>query len=552
MSQRSDRAKHTAPSVKAPAGNPDPILIGRLALSAVLLAVVIFVKMPAVIKVILGVLSAVAAGYDLGLKAFDSILEGDYFATPTILLFVTFVSFLVGFGTEGAAMLLLYQLGLILIAYVEKRTRASAFGLLNNLDEENTQRAKELFEEEDAGKLSMSSDAYQSANFLLKIAMILALVYTFVLPLLGDYDYRVSIHRGLMILMTSIPASVVLAMPFTGLVGLCFSARQGVVFHDAKAMERAAGTNVAVFDKAGVFSAGEPQLLSMQSDVLDARTFMSFAAHAVYYSEQPFAKAIPQLAEQDYRLDVISDFVDVPGVGVELKIGGSPVILATAEYLAARGVQVPEADDKSENYYLTVAGRYVGTISVSSKVKDNATDLVNGIREVGFRSTVLLTEDGAGESRRLAEELGMSEVFGECDTERKLKHVSDLNQGTRNRVMFIYANGLETHSDADVDVRISKKAKFADAEIAPEHADALPFGIQISRRMCEVAKENAFFVFGVKALMIFLSMIGFCSIWFVMFMDIVATVATLLNAIRVTQPPLIDLKKNRENLEDYE
>ena len=56
-------------------------------------------------------------------------------------------------------------------------------------------------------------------------------------------------------------------------------------------------------------------------------------------------KAIPQLNEQDYKLEVISDFVDVPGCGVEVKIGGSPVILATDDYLTARGVAVPEAEE---------------------------------------------------------------------------------------------------------------------------------------------------------------------------------------------------------------
>ena len=536
MSQRPERGRFTE---KKPSGNLDMILIGRLVLSAVLLAVALFVKMPAVVKIILLVLSALAAGYDLALEAFDSVLEGDYFATPIILLFVAFVSFLVGYGAEGAAMLLLYQLGRLVIAYVEKRTRESALQLMDIQEEELKTRAKERYAEKDAAELEMSPAAYNSANFILKIAMVLALVYTFLLPLLGDYGYRVSIHRGLMIVLASIPASVVAAMPFTALVGLCFSTRQGVFFRSAKAMEKSAEANVAVFDKAGIFSVADPELLESKSELLDERTFLSFVAHAVYYSEQPFAKAIPQLGEQDYKLDVISDFVDVPGCGVELKIGGSPVILASADYLAARGIQVPAAQTEGEIFYLTVAGRYVGYVSISTAVNENASELVEGIREAGIRSAILLTEDGAGESRRLAEELHMDEVYGECDTERKLKHIEDLNQGTRNRVMFVYAQGIEAHSAADVDVRLSKKAKYADVCISQEDKNALPFAIGICRRMCQVAKENAIFVFAIKALLIFLSMIGYCSIWFVMFMDIAAVIATLLNAIRVTKDPLI-------------
>ncbi len=549
MSLRSERARFAEKNVEKPAGSPDWILIGRLALAAVLLIAAIFIDNK-IVKLVLYVLSAVSSGYDLGLKAFDSVLDKDYFATPILLLFVTFVSLLIGFGAEGAAMLLLYQLGLILIAYVEKRTKASAMGILEGMDEDLKARAAELYSQDEALQMEMEPAAKRSADFVLKIGLIIALLAVFLLPLLGDYSYRVSIHRGLMIALTAIPASVVAAMPYTALVGLCFGARQGVIFRHAKAMEKTAEANVAVFDKAGIFSSGEPELRSFQSEILDERTFMSFVAHAVYYSEQPFAKAIPTLGEQEYKLNVISDFVDVPGCGVELKIGGSPVVLATRAYLSARGVQIPESEEAGETYYLTVAGRYVGSLNISSPASGDSEELVEGIRQIGFREVILLTEDGAEESRKLAEVLGMDQVYGECDTERKLRHIEELSQSDRNNVMFLYANGVETHSAADVDVRLNRRAKYADAAVPEENASALPFGIQISRRMTQVAKENAIFVFVVKALMIFLGLIGFNSIWFVMFMDIAAVLATILNAIRVTKDPLIDL--NRMAAEDAE
>ena len=552
MSQRPERARFAVKPNQKPAGSVDLILIGRLVLAAVLLVLGAFVVKNEVISIILLVLSAIASAYDLALEAFDSVLEKKYFATPILLLFVAFVSFFVHFGAEGAAMLLLYQLSLLVIAYVQKRTRGSAMQLLNGQDEELVDRAAELFSQEEAGKTKMESAVYRSADLILKIGMVFALVYIFILHRMGDYPYTVCIHRALMIFTAAIPTSVVVAIPYTALVGLCYSARHGVLFHDAVAMEKTAEVNVLAIDKANIFSSDAPELEAVHSDMLDQNTFMSFVAHAVYYSEQSFARAIPTLGENDYRLDVISDFVDVPGCGVELKIGGSPVILAKADYLASRGVLVPEEEGEGEKYFLVVSGRYVGYMAVSSPASENGAELLDAVREADLRELVLLTEDAAGESRRLADELGFDEVYGECDTERKLKHIEDLNQGDRNHVMFLYANGVEAHSAADVDVRLSKKAKFADVSIAPENASALPFGIQISKRMCQVAKENAIFVFAVKALMILLSMLGFSSIWFVLFMDTAAVLASLLNAIRVTKDPLIDLSRMTPPREEQE
>ena len=542
MSPINERPRFAVKS-KSAAGSPDMILIGRLILAAVLLILGAFVIKNQVVRVILLALSAIASAFDLGLKAFDSVLEKDYFAAPILVLFIAFVSFLIGYPSEGAAMLLLYQLSILVVEYARKRTRSAALDLLSGENDEILDQAGEMFAAEDAGKLQMEADAFRSADLLLKIAMVIALLYIFLLPRLGDYTYSVAIHRALMIMMTAIPASVVIAMPYTALVGLCYGARNGILFRNGKVMEKTADTNVAVFDKAGIFASGAPELQSVHSDVLDRKTFMSFVAHAVYYSEQGFAKAIPALSEQDYKLEVISDFVDVPGCGVEVKIGGSPVILATDDYLTARGVAVPEAEEDGEVYYLTVSGRYVGYLVFASQANDIGLELLEGVRDLGVRETVLLTEDGAGESQKFADKLGFDEVFGECDTERKLQHIEDLNQGTRNHVMFLYSNGLEMHSAADVDVRFSQKTKFADVAIPPEKASALPFAVQLSRRMVQVAKENAIFVFAVKALMIFLSMLGLSSIWFVLFMDSAAVLATLLNAIRVTKDPLIDTSR---------
>ena len=542
MSPINERPRFAVKS-KSAAGSPDMILIGRLILAAVLLILGAFVIKNQVVRVILLALSAIASAFDLGLKAFDSVLEKDYFASPILVLFIAFVSFLIGYPSEGSAMLLLYQLSILVVEYARKRTRSAALDLLSGENDEILDQAGEMFAAEDAGKLQMEADAFRSADLLLKIAMVIALLYIFLLPRLGDYTYSVAIHRALMIMMTAIPASVVIAMPYTALVGLCYGARNGILFRNGKVMEKTAETNVAVFDKAGIFASGAPELQSVHSDVLDRKTFMSFVAHAVYYSEQGFAKAIPALSEQDYKLEVISDFVDVPGCGVEVKIGGSPVILATDDYLTARGVAVPEAEEDGEVYYLTVSGRYVGYLVFASQTNDIGLELLDGVRDLGIREAVLLTEDGAGESQKFADKLGFDEVFGECDTERKLQHIEDLNQGTRNHVMFLYSNGLEMHSAADVDVRFSQKTKFADVAIPPEKASALPFAVQLSRRMVQVAKENAIFVFAVKALMIFLSMLGLSSIWFVLFMDSAAILATLLNAIRVTKDPLIDTSR---------
>ena len=132
-----------------------------------------------------------------------------------------------------------------------------------------------------------------------------------------------------MIILVCTPASIVAAMPLAGIAGIGQSASKGILFGKASALEKAANIKTAVFDKAGIFSDDSPEVLKMQSSILDDDTFMNFAAHAAYYSDQPFAKAISDIYDQEYKLDVVSDFKDLTGYGVEFKIGVTPDLLAT-------------------------------------------------------------------------------------------------------------------------------------------------------------------------------------------------------------------------------
>lgn len=540
MSKKPDHAKHSAGGSGREALAPDMLLFIRLVAATVIFAVSLIVKMPAFASILLLVLSAAVAGYDICLQAVNSVENGDYFATPLVVVFIAAISYVIGFASEGAALILLYQIGLRLIAYAAERTRKSAIELLRYQDEETVDKIKALLCEEQAGYMEIESTMRYSSGSILKIAMIFAVVYAITLPLFTSFSYTVSIHRALTIILIATPMSVVAAMPSTGIVGLCYSAQQGVLFNKAATMEATGKVNIAIFDKAGIFSEACPRVLSVQSDVLDSTTFMNFAAHAVYYSEQPIARAIAAVNDQEYRLDIISDFVDIPGRGVDVKIGGAQLTLATSELFASRGVYVPQSgESEGRVYYMTVSDRYVGKLVLSSDVNDEAAELAEDMKELGVKRCILLTEDGNDESQQLAEVLGFNEVYGQCDTEKKLRLVSDLSEGSKNRILFVYSSGIESHSSAAVDMRVSPKAKYADATVLPDFVANIPFSIQVCRRMREIAVENAVFAFVIKAILIFLSIVGFCNVWFAIFIDMAAALATILNSIRVTNESLL-------------
>ena len=528
--------KLDAAKLSATLGNS---LVIRLVIATFVFALSLIVSMPDFARILLLVLTSVLAGYDLILDAVNDVEAGDFTASPLIVVVTAVLAFFIGFGIEGAALVLLYQIGTLLLRYVTDHTKKAALDLLQDQDEQLIDHMRGIISDGEKTYMSIQKVMGDSAGLILKLAIALAVLYAILMPLLTNMSFSVSIHRALMILLVASPFSVVASIPTAGAVGLCQSAQHGFVFNSAYSLEAMADVSAAVFDKGGIFAEECPRIIAMHSDRLDYDTFLNFVAHAVYYSEQPIANAVSAVFEHDYKLDVIKAFREIPGYGVELSIDGIDVLFATRELLEKRGIALPdEASDLGTAYYMVVAGRPMGKVVISSDVNQDLENLVPELKSVGISRCVLLTEDSREAGQQFAEMMNFSEMYAQCDTEKKLQIIRDMTRKTRGAVLFVYANGIETHSDAAVDMRVSSRAKYADALARPDVIGNLPVTKHISRRVREICIQNALFAFIVKAVLIFLSIIGYCNLWFAIFVDFVAAVATVLNTIRVTSESL--------------
>ena len=217
--------------------------------------------------------------------------------------------------------------------------------------------------------------------------------------------------------------------------------------------------------------------------------------------------------------------------------------LATRELFVSRGVSVPfEEISNNKVMYMTVSDKYVGYLVISDEINADTKGIVSELKSAGISKCILLSEEGSDNAEALAAELDFDEFYGECDTVKKIKLVQDLSNSTNDGMVYIYGSGIETHSAANIDMRVSKKSKFADAVISPDYIANLPNALRVCHRVNQVSTVNAIFAFAVKALLIFLSIIGFCNVWFAIFIDMVAAVATILHTIRVTSNPIFNFK----------
>ena len=517
----------------------------------VIFAVSAVVSMPVVVRTILLVIASLVAGYDLILDAVNSVEGKDYFNISIILVFVSVIGFVIGYGIEVAAMLILYRVGLVLNDYVKERTVMSAEELLRYRDSEEIGRTVETANRPASGELEAGEKINSAASFVLKILIGFAVLFAILAPLLTHLTVRESIHRALSIILIATPASVMLSIPLVGIVGIFSAARFGVLFNKASSIEKLSDIKTLIVDKAGVLAEECPKLLSVQSDVLDTNTFLTFAAHAVYYSEQPIAKVLSNATDGEYKLEVVSNFSEIPGWGVEVDIGGAHVVLATKELYVSRGEAIPFESEPSDCqiFYMMIANRYIGKITISNSTLDSAENIVADFKNNGIGKCILISEDGREDTAAFASKFGFDDAYGELDTEKKLALIDNICAKAPSN-MYLYSSGIESHSKADIDVRVSKAGKYADALVSPNSISTMPAAFSVADRIKAVAAENAIFAIAVKAILVFLSINGWCNLWFAMFIDSAAAIFTLLNSIRVSSDSLLKGMINRRQEED--
>ena len=110
--------------------------------------------------------------------------------------------------------------------------------------------------------------------------------------------------------------------------------------------------------------------------------------------------------------------------------------------------------------------------------------------------------------------------------------------------MYVSAENGEFHSSADIDARVGDD-DGADMRMSSVGVFGLPVAYTASKRVCEIQKANLIAIVLLKLVLVILALLGYATLWFIAFIDMVLACAAVLNSIQVTNDSLISQLKNR-------
>ncbi|MCC6707507.1 MAG: heavy metal translocating P-type ATPase [Gammaproteobacteria bacterium] len=246
------------------------------------------------------------------------------------------------------------------------------------------------------------------------------------------------------VLIIACPCALGLATPMSVMVATGRAAQAGVLFRDAAAIEALHGVDTLVVDKTGTLTAGQPALTAVLAlPGFDQASVLAGAASLDQHSEHPLARALVTAANaQHLHLENVADFIAVPGLGVQGRIGEAVVALGNHALMAQLGIATDalhaEAQDLAADgatlIHFARDGRLAGLLALADTVKPTTREALAALRAAGIR-IVMATGDSAASAARVAAELGITDVHAAQQPADKLALVERLQASGRKVAM---------------------------------------------------------------------------------------------------------------------
>lgn len=358
------------------------------------------------------------------------------------------------------------------------------------------------------------------------------------------------IERAIGALVVSCPCALILATPTAMVAALSASARLGILIKKVADLELAGRITSIVFDKTGTLTTGQLYVTKLTpAQGVEPAELLNVAASAEQMSKHPAARALQVVArEANLSLTSAIGFSETPGKGVKANVNGAQIIVGRDTFLHESGIETTNVPDPAlheeqgfSTLYIARDKKCIGWIGMQDKTRPEARHSVEQLRDSGIKRLIMLTGDREEVARRVAAELGCTEVKAKCLPQDKLAIVEKMKKA--NHVVAVVGDGInDAPALASGDLGIAMGAAGSDvainsASIALMSNDLkrLPFLVKLSRKTRTIINQNLLFgilfiILGVSA-----SAIGWLPLIYAALLHFGGSLVVVFNSARLVR-----------------
>lgn len=357
-----------------------------------------------------------------------------------------------------------------------------------------------------ATKAPVAKIADKVSGVFVPVVIVIAVV-TIAGWLLCGQTVGYALARGISVLVISCPCALGLATPVAIMVGNGMGARKGILFKTASSLEAAGKIQIAVLDKTGTITKGEPKVTDVIPFGISENELLQYAYSIETKSEHPLAKAVIAKAQEIGLVPYeITDFKAESGNGLSGEYNGEKIIGGSKKYISSLMNISNDISSRADNLseegktpmFFMKGDKLLGIIAVADVIKDESPQAVKELQNMGIK-VVMLTGDNERTAKAVGKLAGVDEVIAGVLPDGKEKVVADLKKQGKVLMVGDGINDAPALTRADIGMAIGSGTDIAidaaDVVLMKSKLTDVPVAVRLSRKTLKNIHENLFWAF---------------------------------------------------------
>ena len=334
-----------------------------------------------------------------------------------------------------------------------------------------------------------------------------------------------NVTRAISCLMVDFSCALKLSMPLAVLSAMRECGSYHITVKGGKYLEALSKADTIVFDKTGTLTRATPQVVEVVPfSGCEELEVLQLAACLEEHFPHSMANAVVRAARERgiSHEEMHSEVEYIVAHGIASRVGNERVVIGSYHFVFEdEKCTVPAAEQEKfdslkpeySHLYMAASGQLVGVICISDPLRPEAAQVLNSLRALGIKNTVMMTGDSERTAAAIAKQVGVDHFFAEVLPEDKANFVQQAKAEGHTVVMI--GDGINDSpalSAADIGIAINSGAaiarEIADVTIKADSLEELVALKAIANAMQKRVHANYRFVLSFNSALIVLGALG--------------------------------------------
>ena len=368
------------------------------------------------------------------------------------------------------------------------------------------------------------------------IVCVLAILLVIIPTLLGE-DFSTWLYRSLNFLVISCPCALVISIPLGFFCGIGRASHEGILIKGSNELDHLSSIKALVFDKTGTITHGNFDVDLICNKGIKKEELLEIAAYAEYYSNHPIAKSILKKYNKKIDKKRISDYKEVSGKGIKVKIDNNLYLVGNEKLLKNIDIDIHN-DEIGTTVYIAREQTYLGHIVITDTIKKEAYKLVDNLEKLNINKVIMLSGDNIDIVSKVGKEIKIKEYYGNLLPQDKVDKINEIKKDFTTAFVGDGINDAPVIKLSDIGIAMGgigsdATIEASDIVLLKDDLNNIPKAIKISKLTKRIIKFNIIFAISFKIFILLLAAIGYTSIWLSVLSDVGVTILSILNSLRI-------------------